>query len=135
MIEFAQMEPPNHQMSPMRVLLKIQKGESPKLDNPKAWSADFNNFIAKCLIKDFNTRPTAAELLEHPFLKTTAAEDKRTILPLIIEYKAEVVEELTEVNDEEVFKNNIYKFLPYFPTNASRFLFLWAIMPFFLLAI
>lgn len=32
LIEFAQMEPPNSEMSPMRVLLKIQKSEPPKLD-------------------------------------------------------------------------------------------------------
>ncbi|KPM02621.1 CDC42 binding protein kinase alpha-like protein [Sarcoptes scabiei] len=101
LIEFAQIEPPNHQMSPMRVLLKIQKGDPPKLDCPKAWSTEFNSFIAKCLTKDCDQRPTAAELLEHPFLKNVTKEDKKLLLPLISEYKAEVVEELTEVNDEE----------------------------------
>lgn len=30
LIEFAQTEPPNHEMSPMRVLLKIQKSDPPK---------------------------------------------------------------------------------------------------------
>lgn len=51
LIEFAQMEPPNSEMSPMRVLLKIQKSEPPKLDQPSRWSKDFNDFLAKALIK------------------------------------------------------------------------------------
>lgn len=106
LIEFAQTEPPNHQMSPMRVLLKIQKGDPPKLDNPKKWSPEFNNFIAKCLIKDYNSRPNAAELLEHPFLKQVKpVEDKRFLLALISEYKAEVVEYVTEVNEDDDINN------------------------------
>lgn len=41
LIEFAQMEPPNSEMSPMRVLLKIQKSDPPKLDQPSKWSKSF----------------------------------------------------------------------------------------------
>ncbi len=64
MIEFAQMEPPYHEMSPMRVLLKIQKSEPPKLDRPSKWSKDFNDFVRLSLIKDPNQRPGAEELLK-----------------------------------------------------------------------
>ena len=102
MIEFAQREPPNHQMSPMRVLLKVQKGDPPKLENPSCWSRQFNDFIAKCLHKDPNQRPTATELLGHPFLKNASGEDKKAVLAIISEYKAEVFEEVVEVHDEEV---------------------------------
>lgn len=51
LIEFAQMEPPNHEMSPMRVLLKIQKSDPPKLEQPSKWSKEFNDFLVKALIK------------------------------------------------------------------------------------
>lgn len=37
LIEFAQVEPPNHDMHPMRVLIKIQKSEPPFLSNPSKW--------------------------------------------------------------------------------------------------
>jgi STE20-like kinase len=37
LIEFAQMEPPNHEMHPMRVLIKIQKAAPPALDHPSRW--------------------------------------------------------------------------------------------------
>jgi len=37
LIEFAQIEPPNHEMHPMRVLIKIQKAEPPTLDNKARW--------------------------------------------------------------------------------------------------
>lgn len=37
LIELAQIEPPNHEMNPMRVLLKIAKSEPPTLMNPSRW--------------------------------------------------------------------------------------------------
>lgn len=100
LIEFAQMEPPNHQMAPMRVLLKIQKADPPKLDKPSNWSKEFNEFIALCLTKDPAQRPSANDLLNHPFIKDS--KDKKPICALISEYKAEVVEEVVEDHEEEI---------------------------------
>jgi STE20-like kinase len=37
LIEFAQIEPPNKEMHPMRVLIKIQKADPPQLEQPKKW--------------------------------------------------------------------------------------------------
>ncbi len=39
LIEMAQMEPPNSQVSPMRVLIKVQKSEPPTLEQPQRWHA------------------------------------------------------------------------------------------------
>lgn len=97
MIEFAQMEPPNSEMSPMRVLLKIQKSDPPKLDQPSKWSKDFNDFLAKVLIKDPTQRPDTDVLLTLPFINRDL--DPKPIRDLLLEYKADVVEE--EVVDEE----------------------------------
>ncbi|XP_059607509.1 serine/threonine-protein kinase 10 isoform X4 [Phlebotomus argentipes] len=97
LIEFAQMEPPNSEMSPMRVLLKIQKSDPPKLDQPSKWSKEFNDFIARALVKDPQNRPTTDTLLNLPFI--SGHLDSKPIKDLLLEYKAEVVEE--EVLDEE----------------------------------
>ena len=113
------MEPPNHEMSPMRVLLKIQKSEPPKLDQPSKWSKDFNEFIAACLIKDPVQRPLAESLLkvkfgqicwnfwsnlcilQLPFIDCKL--DAKPIRDLLLEYKAEVVEEELEDEEEVIF--------------------------------
>ncbi|CAH1173549.1 unnamed protein product [Phaedon cochleariae] len=97
LIEFAQMEPPNHEMSPMRVLLKIQKSEPPKLEQPSKWSKEFNDFLLKALIKDPQKRPNCEELLKHPFINCTL--DSKPLKDLLLEYKAEVVEE--ELTDDD----------------------------------
>ncbi|XP_076048130.1 sterile20-like kinase isoform X5 [Oratosquilla oratoria] len=91
LIEFAQMDPPNHEVSPVRVMLKIQKSDPPKLDYPTKYSREFNDFVAKCLVKDPNQRPSAEDLLKHPFLDKVL--DAKPIIDLLLEYKAEVVEE------------------------------------------
>ncbi|XP_063708327.1 serine/threonine-protein kinase 10 isoform X2 [Culicoides brevitarsis] len=97
LIEFAQMEPPNSEMSPMRVLLKIQKSDPPKLDQPSKWSKEFNEFLAKALVKDPTTRPESEELQKLAFINR--ALDPKPIIDLLLEYKADVVEE--EVVDDE----------------------------------
>ncbi|XP_025095724.1 LOW QUALITY PROTEIN: serine/threonine-protein kinase 10-like [Pomacea canaliculata] len=102
MIEFAQIEPPNKDMHPMRVLIKIHKSEPPALDQPSKWSKNFNDFISKCLIKDPKQRPTAVELLEHPFIRDY--RDKTAILDLICEAKADVIETVEDLTEEEDIK-------------------------------
>ncbi|KAK6186065.1 hypothetical protein SNE40_008172 [Patella caerulea] len=99
LIEFAQMEPPNNDMHPMRVLIKIQKSEPPKLDAPSRWSPMFSDFIAKCLVKDPEQRPSAKDLLEHGFIKDFT--NKKPLKDLINEAKAEVVEEVHDLSDDE----------------------------------
>uniref|UniRef100_A0A182JPX8 Protein kinase domain-containing protein n=1 Tax=Anopheles christyi TaxID=43041 RepID=A0A182JPX8_9DIPT len=97
LIEFAQMEPPNSEMSPMRVLLKIQKSEPPKLDQPSKWSKHFNDFLARALVKDPQQRPSTEVLMGLPFISGNL--DSKPIKDLLLEYKADVVEE--ELVDEE----------------------------------
>ncbi|KAL1461413.1 hypothetical protein WDU94_013313 [Cyamophila willieti] len=109
LIEFAQMEPPNHEMSPMRVLLKIQKSDPPKLDQPSKWSKEFNDFIAKALVKDPSQRPTAEQLLKHSFID--CSPDVKPVRDLLLEYKAEVVEE-EEVLDEDMDEHRSSQLAP-----------------------
>uniref|UniRef100_A0A182M0L4 Protein kinase domain-containing protein n=1 Tax=Anopheles culicifacies TaxID=139723 RepID=A0A182M0L4_9DIPT len=97
LIEFAQMEPPNSEMSPMRVLLKIQKSEPPKLDQPSKWTKHFNDFLARALVKDPQQRPSTDVLMGLPFISGNL--DSKPIKDLLLEYKADVVEE--ELVDEE----------------------------------
>lgn len=63
LIEMAQMDPPNNQVSPLRVIIKIQKSDPPTLDRPDKWSRQFNDLIAKCLVKNPNDRCSASELI------------------------------------------------------------------------
>lgn len=105
LIELAQTEPPNHEMSPLRVLLKIQKNDPPKLDAPSKWSKDFNNFLAKALTKDPMQRPSADVLLKHPFICREI--DSKPIRDLLLEYKADVVEEeLLDLEESEENRNS-----------------------------
>ena len=44
----------------------------PEID-PKKWSKDMREFVKICLTKDPKERPSAEELLEHPFMKDANA--------------------------------------------------------------
>jgi STE20-like kinase len=59
----AQIEPPNHNMNPMRVVIKIQKSEPPTLVHPQRWSSTFSEFLRKCLVKNPDERWDAHQLL------------------------------------------------------------------------
>jgi serine/threonine protein kinase len=67
-MELAKGVPPHSDMHPMRVIFKIPHVAAPKLPDPDNWSQAFMDFIAACLTKDFNVRPSAEELLKHKFI-------------------------------------------------------------------
>uniref|UniRef100_A0A8C1UXH2 non-specific serine/threonine protein kinase n=1 Tax=Cyprinus carpio TaxID=7962 RepID=A0A8C1UXH2_CYPCA len=99
LIELAQIEPPNHEMNPMRVLLKIAKSEPPTLAIPSRWSPEFSDFLRKALDKNVDNRWNALQLLQHPFVSNVM--DNKPLRELIAEAKAEVFEEIEEGKEEE----------------------------------
>ncbi|ETE73851.1 Serine/threonine-protein kinase 10, partial [Ophiophagus hannah] len=99
LIEMAQIEPPHHELNPMRVLLKIAKSDPPTLNYPSKWSPAFRDFLKTALDKNPETRPTATQLLEHPFVSKITTN--KALRELVAEAKAEVMEEI-EDNREEV---------------------------------
>ncbi|KAK7165839.1 hypothetical protein R3I93_005805 [Phoxinus phoxinus] len=99
LIELAQIEPPNHEMNPMRVLLKIAKADPPTLLQPSKWSPEFSDFLKHALDKNVDNRWNTAQLLQHPFVSSVT--DSRPLRELIAEAKAEVTEELEELKEEE----------------------------------
>ncbi|KAK9536762.1 hypothetical protein VZT92_006524 [Zoarces viviparus] len=98
LIELAQIEPPHHELNPMRVLLKIAKAEPPTLEQPHKWSQDFKDFLKKALDKNPETRPTVAQLTEHPFVRSVTSN--RPLRELVAEAKAEVMEEIEDNREE-----------------------------------
>uniref|UniRef100_A0A672MTS4 non-specific serine/threonine protein kinase n=1 Tax=Sinocyclocheilus grahami TaxID=75366 RepID=A0A672MTS4_SINGR len=99
LIELAQIEPPNHEMNPMRVLLKIAKSEPPTLATPSRWSPEFSDFLRKALDKNVDNRWNTLQLLQHPFVSNVM--DNKPLRELIAEAKAEVFEEFDEGKEEE----------------------------------
>mgnify|MGYP000032361338 CR=1 FL=1 len=75
-IEMAQLEPPYLSEPPLRALLLITTNGSPKLAKPGNWSDNFNDFIKKCCTVDTSKRSSAAELLEHPFIKSACTKEE-----------------------------------------------------------
>ncbi|OCT88603.1 serine/threonine-protein kinase 10-A-like [Xenopus laevis] len=98
LIEMAQIEPPHHELNPMRVLLKIAKSEPPTLSSPSKWSPEFHDFLKTALDKHPETRPSAVQLLEHPFVKKVSVKPLRE---LVAEAKAEVMDEIEEHGEAE----------------------------------
>ncbi|XP_037324428.2 serine/threonine-protein kinase 10 isoform X2 [Pungitius pungitius] len=98
LIELAQIEPPHHELNPMRVLLKIAKSDPPTLEQPHKWSKEFKDFLKKALDKNPETRPTVAQLTEHPFVKSVTSN--RPLRELVAEAKAEVMEEIEDNREE-----------------------------------
>uniref|UniRef100_A0A673M329 non-specific serine/threonine protein kinase n=1 Tax=Sinocyclocheilus rhinocerous TaxID=307959 RepID=A0A673M329_9TELE len=74
-IELADGDPPLAEMHPVKALFKIPRNPSPTLRHPEHWCRSFSHFIAQCLIKDFETRPSVTHLLEHPFIKQAHGKD------------------------------------------------------------
>ncbi|XP_015269772.1 PREDICTED: myosin-IIIa [Gekko japonicus] len=79
-IELGDGDPPLADLHPMRALFKIPRNPPPTLRQPELWSPEFNDFISKCLTKDYEKRPTVSDLLQHEFVKQV--EGKENILQM-----------------------------------------------------
>jgi len=72
-------EPPLSELHPMRVLFLIPKNAPPVLEGN--FSKGFKEFVALCLAKEPEQRPTAATLVKHRF--TRSAKKPSTLVGLI----------------------------------------------------
>jgi serine/threonine protein kinase len=88
-IEICETEPPLSELHPMRALYMIPRNPPPTLQQPKRWSAAMVSFIAACLIKDPETRPTCATLMRHSvFSGVNPRKGQAQVLEMLERYRS-----------------------------------------------
>uniref|UniRef100_A0AAR2JIR2 non-specific serine/threonine protein kinase n=1 Tax=Pygocentrus nattereri TaxID=42514 RepID=A0AAR2JIR2_PYGNA len=70
-IEMAEGKPPYADIHPMRAIFMIPTNPPPTFRNPEQWSEPFREFVSQCLVKSPESRATATQLLQHPFIKNS----------------------------------------------------------------
>ncbi|TKY59566.1 Mitogen-activated protein kinase kinase kinase 1 [Spatholobus suberectus] len=79
-LEMLTRKPPYSDLEGMQALFRIGRGEPPPI--PEYLSKDARDFILQCLQVNPNNRPTAAQLLDHPFLRRTLLSPLSSASPL-----------------------------------------------------
>ncbi|EAS01621.2 plant dual-specificity MAP kinase kinase family domain protein (macronuclear) [Tetrahymena thermophila SB210] len=96
-IELAEGEPPYSNIHPFRAMFAIKKNPPQGLSNPTQWSQEFSDFVKKCLTLDSNLRPSAKDLLSHPFIKQAINYSQYILSELVIENQ-ELIEQYRQEN-------------------------------------
>ena len=73
-IEMIDGQPPHASTHPMKVLFLIPKQAAPRLEGNR-YSSALKDFVAQCLTKDPERRPTAKELLRHKFIRSAGKQE------------------------------------------------------------
>jgi len=73
LMEMLEGEPPYMEFPPLRALFLITTKGIPPLQDQGRWSPPLLDFYSKCLEKEVDKRPSAATLLEHPYLQTSCS--------------------------------------------------------------
>ena len=79
----------------MQLLYQIVKGEVPGLRDTSGWSDECIDFIAQCFTRNAADRPTADQLLQHPFIGSAKGES------FLKDFAAPIVELLEEYGEHK----------------------------------
>jgi len=86
--------PPYYNYPALRAMGMISARQGYTLQNEQNYSSDFRDFIAKCLQREQSLRPSAEELLFHPFIRNAKGK--------------EVLDDLIKVSREIDFLESIF---------------------------
>ncbi|EFA76481.1 putative protein serine/threonine kinase [Heterostelium album PN500] len=100
-IEIAESVPPRFDIPPSRVIFTIPHQPPPTLKIQSDWSDDFHDFVRVCLALNPAARPSAQQLLSHPFiLKGSSQQILQKLvtecIPLLKERRDEKMRQMEE---------------------------------------
>ena len=99
-LEMAEGKPPYGDIHPMRAIFMIPTKPPPSFREPDRWSAEFIDFVQKCLVKNPEQRATSSELLQHDFI---ARAPTVSILQKIIQEAKEIQQAQQTTNSNVCF--------------------------------
>jgi len=107
-IEMAESKPPLFNLNPVKVIFVIPFRQAPTFEKPELWSKEFNDFISICLNKEADKRPSAKDLLDHPFIKKGKECSTKIIselvsecIPIMQEYRKRRAQEEEDEEDTD----------------------------------
>eukprot|EP00117_Sycon_ciliatum_P007630 scpid20349/ scgid0053/ Myosin-IIIb len=78
LIELCDSRPPLHTVPVNEAIFKIPRASPPTVKQPTQWSTSLNDIISRCLVKNYEKRPSIQDLFDIDFMKNMPSNTKPT---------------------------------------------------------
>lgn len=112
LIEMAEKDPPNFNLTGNRMAQAILHGAPPSLKDASKFSAGFVEIVTECLQKDPTKRASATQILQHPSLK-------RADQACLVEFVREIVEMDERADEKADAKDDTTRVSKVLPTTTK----------------
>ncbi|KAK8852387.1 hypothetical protein M9Y10_017361 [Tritrichomonas musculus] len=120
-VELVEGAPPYCEFPPTRAMNEIVANGFPGFRNKDGLSKEFQDFVCNCMIYRSDRRPTAEQLLTHPFIKRVEKLDRKAVFKNLLSQEINFNDLINDEDIESIEKLVHFEVAPEFNRDTNKY--------------